>query len=97
MIESTITVGNIIEAVSIITGVIIVLVRQSVTLESMRKELVAMEKEIEKIAIIIVDNAVTQQRLLNVEEDIRDLRKGRGYIAEEIAGEYTQHGKLIKK
>ncbi len=55
-----------------------------------------MQKEISKIATIVTDNAVMQQRMLNMEEDIRDIKKGRGFIRDEVSGEYTRFGKIIK-
>ncbi len=95
MIDYSITIGNILQILTLAGGGIYVLVRQTVMFKVMETELETMQKEISKIAIIVTDNAVMQQRMLNIEEDIRDIKKGRGFINNEVSGEYGRFGKVI--
>ena len=44
--------------------------------------------EIKKVGEVLVKMAVTQTRLDNVEQDIRDLKHGRGFIQGNANGEY---------
>lgn len=95
MIDYSITIGNILQIVAIAGGGVYVLVRQAIMFGLMEKELATMQTEISKIAKIVTDNAVMQQRILNIEEDIRDIKKGRGFIREEISGEYSRFSKIV--
>lgn len=96
IVEQTITVGNIIEVTSILGGGLFLLIRNNFVLGFMKNELATMQKEIMKITTIITANAVLEQRVLNAEEDIRDLRRGKGFIADATNGEYSRHGKVSK-
>lgn len=95
MIDYTISIGNLLTIGSILGGGFYILIKQSITHTLMEKQLDTMQKEISKIADIVTDNAVMQQRMLNIEEDIRDIKKGRGFIQNEISGEYSRFGKII--
>jgi len=80
VIEQTITVGNIIEITAIIGGGFSVLVTMRSTVTNIKTEVAAMQQEIKKLADVITRMAVTDLRLTNVEQDIRELRRGRGWI-----------------
>ena len=80
MIEQTITIGNIIEIASIIVGGITVFVTLRNTVANIKDEVQGMQTEIKKLADVITRMAVTDIRLTNIEQDIRELRHGRGFI-----------------
>ena len=80
MIEQTITVGNIIEIVSIVAGGITVFITLKNTVANVKEDVVGMQMEIKKLADVITRMAVTDLRLTNLENDIRELRHGRGFI-----------------
>lgn len=96
LIDYSISLGNILEVSAIIGGGLLVIVRQTVTLGFMKKELEAMQSEIQKIAAIITDNSLINQKIAYLEEDIREMKRGRGFVSE-LAGQYSRHGKIGPK
>lgn len=80
MIEQTITVGNIIEIAVIIGGGLSFFITLRSTVANVKTEVAGMQLEIKKLADVITRMAVTDLRLTNVEQDIRELRHGRGWI-----------------
>jgi prefoldin subunit 5 len=80
MIEQTITIGNIIEIVSIIGGGVTVFVTLRNTVSNIKDDVAGMQTEIKKLADIITKMAVTDIRLTNLEQDIRELRHGDGFV-----------------
>lgn len=93
MLEPTITIGNIIEAFGFVGGIGVILIRQNVNSDFMRKQISEMKTDLKGLAAVITAMAVTDNRLTNLEQDFRDLRKGRGFISEELNGEYSRHSK----
>lgn len=90
MIEQTITVGNIIEIISIIGGGIAVFVTLRATVGNLKEQVIGMQSEIKKLADVITRMAVTDIRLTNLEQDLRELRHGRGFIQPSIDGEWPR-------
>jgi prefoldin subunit 5 len=93
MIEQTITVGNIIEIISIVGGGIGVFATLRATVRNLGKQVEAMQTELKQLSVVITAMAVTDNRLTNVEQDIRELRHGRGFVQGErhgINGEYPR-------
>ena len=92
MIDYSITVGNIIEISVIVGGGLLTLVTLRNTVNNLKDDMVDMKTEIKKVGEVLVKMAVTQTRLDNVEQDIRDLKHGRGFITPRsdggINGEY---------
>ena len=86
MIEQTITIGNIIEIISICAGGLIVFITLRATVQNMQKDMAGMQQEIKKLAEVVTQMAVTNVRLTNLENDIRELRHGQGYI-QPLAGQ----------
>lgn len=82
MIEQTITVGNIIEIVSILAGGLVVFATLRNTVANMQQDMKAMQEEIKKLAEVVTQMAVTNVRLTNLEQDIREMRHGQGFIVE---------------
>lgn len=91
VIEQTITIGNIIEILSIIAGGLTVFITLKNTVSNIKDDVSGMQTEIKKLADIITKMAVTDIRLTNVEQDIRELRHGEGFVRghrASIDGEY---------
>lgn len=82
MIEQTITVGNIIEIISILAGGLIVFTTLRNTVQNMQADMAGMQQEIKKLAEVVTQMAVTNVRLTNVEQDIREMRHGKGFIVD---------------
>jgi len=80
MIEQTITIGNIVEIVAICGGGLTVFITLRSTVANMKEDVTAMQAEIKKLAEVITKMAVTDVRLTNVEQDIRELRHGEGFV-----------------
>jgi len=99
MVEQTITIGNIIEIVSIIVGGITVFVTLRNTVANIKTQVDGMQTEIKKLGEILIAQADIRAELRSVdrrvsatEQDIRDLRKGRGFIQGDrgVDGEYPR-------
>jgi K+/H+ antiporter YhaU regulatory subunit KhtT len=80
MIEQTISIGNIIEIVVMFSTGLGVFITLRNTVSNLKVDVVTMQDEIKKLADIITKMAVTDVRLTNLEQDIRELRHGRGFI-----------------
>lgn len=92
MIDPTITVGNIIEITVIVIGGLGTLLTLRNTVNNLKADMTDMKAEIKKVGEVLVTLAVTTKRLDNAEEDIRELKHGRGFIHSRsndgINGEY---------
>lgn len=64
------------------------------TLEALTKQITELQSEIKKIGEVLINQADQNRRIIHLEEDLRDLRKGRGWVQNDIDGEYTRHGKV---
>ena len=96
MIEQTVTIGNIIEIGVIAAGAISIFVGLRSTVSNIKEDVQGMQTEIKKLADVITRMAVTDLRLTNVEQDIREMRHGKGFVQESIDGEYDYRGKTRK-
>ena len=92
MIDYTITIGNIIEVSVIAIGGLAGLITMRSTVINLKNDMTDMKQEIKKVGEVLVKMAVHSARLDNVEQDIRDLKHGRGFIQPRseggINGEY---------
>ena len=52
--------------------------------------LTSLETGFKSIQTMLTNSAVQDQRISNLEEDFRELRKGRGFIQREINGEWPR-------
>ena len=87
MIDPTITLGNLIEIASIIGGGLLVLIRLNNNVVKLTSDVGGMQNEIKKLGEILIAQANIRgelngldRRLSSAEQDIRDLRKGDGFI-----------------
>jgi len=92
VVDYTITIGNLIEIGSIVGGGLLVLITLRNTVTNLQTDVGDMKKDIRKLGDVLVQMAVTSTRLDNVEQDVRDLKHGRGFIQTRssvgIDGEY---------
>ncbi len=89
IVDATITVGNIIEIGVIGGGGIIAVVTLRSTVGNMKADLTDMKAELKKVGEVLIKMAVTDQRLSNVEQDIREIKHGHGFVRE-INGEWPK-------
>lgn len=80
VIDYTISIGNIIEIGSIISGGLLVLITLRGDVATMKVEVGEIQSEIKKIGDVLVNQADQNRRIIHLEEDLRDLRHGRGFI-----------------
>jgi hypothetical protein len=100
VVDYTITIGNLIEIASILGGGVLVLMALKGDVSSLktgarelRHDFSEMQLEIKKIGDVLVTQADQNRRIMHLEEDVRDLRRGRGFIRtvpgqQGIDGEY---------
>lgn len=79
-VSYTITIGNMLEVASILGGGLLVLIRLNNTVVGLKVDVSGMQTEIKKLADVITKMAVTDVRLTNLENDIREMRHGRGFV-----------------
>lgn len=80
MIDWTINVGTMLQISIIIIGGFMVLVRMNYNGSSLKKDVDDLKKDVQRIGILITDNAVINNRLQNLEQDIHELRHGEGFV-----------------
>lgn len=86
-----INIANIIQILSILGfgGAILVTMRNN--LVNLKEDVSEMKQEIKKVGEVLIKMAVTDSRLTNLEDDVRELRHGKGFV---VDGEYTKRGKI---
>ena len=98
-IDWTVSIGSIIQVVGMIVGGLIVLVTLKNTVSELQKDVSAVQMELQKMGDILTKMAVAETRINNtdtrlsrVESDIRDLRRGVGFVKghKGIDGEYVE-------
>ena len=80
MIDATITIGNIIEISVIAAGGLITIVTLKNKIYGITSDIVDMKQELRKVGEVLIKMAITDQRVTNLEKDLRDLRRGDGFI-----------------
>ncbi len=90
MIDYSITIGNLIEIAAIVGGGVLALVTLRNTVSHIQDDMSDMKTEIKKVGEVLIKMATTDVRLSAVEQDIRDLKHGRGFIQNRdgVNGEY---------
>lgn len=80
MIDATITIGNVIEISVIALGGLITVITLKNRMSDMTNDIVDMKQELKKVGEVLIQMAVTDQRVTNLERDVRELRHGDGFI-----------------
>lgn len=75
-----VNIANVLQILSILGfgGAILVTMRNN--LMNLKEDVTDLKLEIKKFGDILIKMAVTDARITNIENDIRDLRRGKGYI-----------------
>lgn len=83
----TISVGNVVQIISIVGGGLLVLVKLNNNVVSLKADVSAMQAEITKLGEVLIKMAVTDTRvaaadirIANLERDLRELRHGDGFV-----------------
>jgi hypothetical protein len=79
-IDYTITAGNIVEIGSILIGGLYALATIKSNVGLLKTEVGEMQNEIRKITDILINQADQNRRIIHLEDDLRELRHGRGFI-----------------
>lgn len=80
MIDATITIGNMIEISVIAAGGLITIVTLKNRISGITTDIVDMKQELKKVGDVLIKMAITDQRVTNLEKDMRELRRGEGFI-----------------
>ena len=88
MIDYSVNIGHIIQILLILGGGISALAVMRNTVNTLRDDMGDMKKELRQLAEVIVTLAVTSKRLDHVEEDLREMKHGRGFVTRSLNGEY---------
>lgn len=90
VVDATITIGNIVEISVLAIGGIGAISAIRTSVGNMKDDLTDLKEEIKKVGDVLIKMAVTDQRLTNAEQDIRDLQHGHGFVQRDINGEYPR-------
>lgn len=80
MIDATINIGNILQISVIAVGVLVTIVTIKSRIADITTDIVDMKIELQKVGQVLIQMAVTDQRVTNLEKDVRELRHGEGFI-----------------
>lgn len=87
IIDYTVTAGNLIEMASILGGGVLVLLTMRADIAVLKKDddvirsdVRGIQEEIKQIGQVLITQADQSRRILHLEEEVRDLRHGRGLI-----------------
>lgn len=100
IVDATITVGNIIEIGVLAIGGVGAIFTIKSSVGNMKNDLIDLKAEMKKIGEVLVAQAAadaritaSDQRLNNLEQDLRELRHGRGFVTNRseggLNGEYS--------
>ena len=90
VIDPTVTVGNVIEILTIALGGLIVFVSLRVTVSDLKESVAEMKADIKALNTVVIRMAVADQRITAIEMDVRELRHGRGFIRNGVEGEWPK-------
>lgn len=80
MIDPTINLGSLLQIGVFAAGGIAALVTLKNKITDITTDLVDMKQEIKKVGDVLIKMAVTDQRVTNLEQDVRELRHGDGFV-----------------
>ncbi len=95
MLEVTTEIGPFLQVLQILViflGGIFALATLRNTVANLSTDIIDMKVELKKLGEILVTLAVATKRLDNLEEDVRDMKHGRGFVAKRSADERGING-----
>ena len=84
-IDTNISIGNILEIAVLAGGWIITVVKIDSRLKSV-------ERDIKEVTTLTKWRERFEERMMFIRRDVDDLRRGKGFIQEELDGEYSAEG-----
>lgn len=81
-IEYTMTIGDMLTVTCIVGGGLYALGIMKGTVNDIREEIKDMQDDIKTFAQALIQMAVQKNRLDNIDRDIRDIKRGKGFIVE---------------
>jgi prefoldin subunit 5 len=88
MIDYTINLGAIIQIIVIVGGGLVAMISMKGTVDNIKSDMDEMKTDLKKVGDALVTLAVATKRLDHVEEDIREMKHGRGFIQRSLNREY---------
>jgi prefoldin subunit 5 len=88
MIDYTINLGAIIQIIVIVGGGLVAMISMKSTVDNIKSDMDEMKTDLKKVGDALVTLAVATKRLDHVEEDIREMKHGRGFIQRSLNREY---------
>ena len=80
MIDTTISVGNIAQILMLAGAIIVFVFGLQRRIDTLATQIEFMGKEVERLGNVVSIQAVQSSRLDRVEDDIRELRHGEGFV-----------------
>lgn len=80
MIDYTVGVGNLIQIVAFVATAIYGIAVLRGTVGTLKSDMVEVKDELKKVAEVLKELAVTNKRLDYLEEDLRELKHGEGFV-----------------
>lgn len=80
MIDWTINFGSVLTIAAILGSGLLVLVRMNYSGSTLQREVAELKNDVKRIGTLAMDNAVINNRLRNLEQDIHELRHGQGFV-----------------
>lgn len=90
MIDTSVNIGNVIEVTVIVVGLVSALAMLRATVSRLSTDVSELKDDVKALNKVVVEMAVAHTRLDSIENDIRELRHGRGFIREAIEGEWPK-------
>ena len=95
MIDATITVGNLIEIATIFIGGVVVFISLKGTVSQLSGDVTELKADIRALNKVVISMAVADQRIAVAEQDIRELRHGRGFVRESLEREWPGLARVV--
>ena len=96
VVDTTITIGNIAEIISIVGGGFLVVIRMGGDIRVMKADMAHLKTTVntltsafDRLGSVLTQVAVQDTRLINLEKRLDELAHGRGFIHREVNGEYS--------
>ena len=97
VVDTTITIGNIAEILSIVGGGFIVVIRMGGDIRVMKADMQHLKATVntltsafDRLGSVLTQVAVQDTRLINLEKRIDELAHGKGFVQRDVNGEYPR-------
>ena len=80
--DATITLGTVIQTILVVAGGFTFLITMGNAVKTLGTDVVDLKQDIKKLNENVIQIAVQNTRINRLEEDIRDLKHGKGFVVE---------------